>query len=1755
MSPLFDDVGKKSVSIIAIVCLILTSVVTIYMVQDIPAPVTFNNGNLNVTGGSTYTIQNYGASLPYRNNGNILVDGGSTLNIFNASVLMKPNSFVNITAGSKLVIKDSTITVDINSVQASYNLFFQILNSDFRIEDSTIRFPGTFNVTNSNFYAINSIFDELTNPISLGSPTLKFNSSYVYYQDCEVNDFDRFMDVELKGSSEFIAINTFFDLDYIGESELYIDDTSTAMLYGVTINPGTWPYSSSPIKIMNSNAYAHIYRWLYLNVTDLLNTPIGDASVSTKNINMDQFTGTPPQYILNYLNKNNMSYNITNSSGYVLLPLISDNLTYSSMPNSIFVGNYKLSAFHNVFSTTLNAGLISYPLMTDSANNPTLTLKFSNLLMSPKFNTYFSDKGTDIDIASGQGIIKDSIYQKPQGGVVNMTFGQQGNIKVSGGKLDMYSTGLGIEQDMNNKYYVLLENTGKMMLAKQSSILDGIVTPGVYPINIYVNNSAELQLKQCSKLKDIGALGVFNDGNVIFDNSELHGDLFYANGLNQNLEIKASNNSKINVTTLLIDNAKMDIENTNVTTVVKPMFSYINGVVKNSSFNHPLTFANGSTMKFVNVSNPDFFKIYAKDSSFIEVYWWLTIVVKDSQGNRLPGVTITVYNYTFKNNQLLKQIYKVAKSDLNGEYMLETKGGDIYFDPVAGKTQRIYGGYIGNYFVEATLGSRNVGGSGGANVFGKNQEVEIIIPGAPDLEITNTDIKTNTDPWPGIKNEELKIMATVHNKGIFNASNIKVEFFDITRQAQMGDTIIIPYLAGDSSTQVSVDQFYFEDGEYNIEVRVDPNNNIGETNEDNNKANRTIRIISKDKPDLTPITITTDPQSPISRNSEVEVGVRIQNVGDANAGSFKVRFFVNYSGDLNSEYQLGNDTIVPGLAFDKSIVATSDDLLIVNKTGKYDIRAEIDVDNMIEEHSEENNSITREIFVVTGPDYTITEISFIPNKPTRESQFSIVANIKNVGPSNSSNFTVGFYLNSLDPKNLIGYVDIPSLNSQESRDAVLPASINLAGEYTIYVRADPFDEISEPNESNNTKWKTLEVVRKADLTVNNIQFDFPEIENGVDANITVSIRNIGGTKSDKYTVRVYDGNPDSTGKQITDDITGSGVEPGKTITFDPPIIWTTTVGGWHEIWVKLFSDNQEIEGSDVLSKSIYVKTKADLTLSAIKTDKENETLKTGDKVEISVTIYNTGDTIARNFNIMFWDGEPDAKSSTRIHHRFIETLAGNSQVNVTKTDQIFKVARNHLIYIVVDPFDNVSEGDKSNNEVHREITVIKTAPELSIVEKDVSPRVIINGVPKSTNIIVNKFNFTISFTIINEGNELAKNITVWVMEDEELLIGNKTIAELGFTLLDNKASVSFEFKANWVKARSDFRKLTLKVDPLDTIDETDEDNNDLELLEAYKVIKADISITGIELIDPVTKEVISPSEIKKGDKIDVRAIVKNLGTEDATAVVHFYIGNSLVYETQESNVSLKAVQGVTFVYPGLEIDGNIEIRAVAIMTSYNGQEEIDKTTNNENFIIVTPKGKNTSDNGENGMLMIMILIIIIIIVVCAVVGALLFMKKKREKMGECSECGALIPIDANTCPKCGAEFTDEIECGECGALMKVTDTKCPVCGAMFTKEDEGLEGAEPETDEDIPEPSAPVKPIDKGKKPTPPKKVSDAPKTPGAPPAPPAKPATGAPVAPPAGKPTDTPGGEEEERAECYRCGAIVPLSASMCPECGAEFE
>ena len=574
-------------------------------------------------------------------------------------------------------------------------------------------------------------------------------------------------------------------------------------------------------------------------------------------------------------------------------------------------------------------------------------------------------------------------------------------------------------------------------------------------------------------------------------------------------------------------------------------------------------------------------------------------------------------------------------------------------------------------------------------------------------------------------------------------------------------------------------------------------------------------------------------------------------------------------------------------------------------------------------------------------------------------------------------------------------------------------------------------------------------------------------------------------------------------------------------------------------------------------------TKPDLFVYSIITDKETDQILVDDTVvKINISIKNGGDTNAQNFEIELWDGPPEVGKEylTRI---LIYQIEGNTIRNET-IEHTFLTDGNHHIHVIVDPDNVIPESNEKNNTATKIIFVSKTAPDIRLLTDidEIIPK--IEGVanPLEPRVVIEKEKFDFIFEIINEGSDIAYYFTVLVL-DETNEIFNKTYT-LNFVQQNQSIEIQTPlFEAKYKKDIKGHRKITIWIDPDNRIKETNENNNIYEF-DGYKVIKSNLALNRIEIYRE--GEQIVESQVKKGDILTLRAYVKNMGSEKANATVRFTVDGT-PKDTPFSSIEPDPDQEALFILK----DQKIETSSAFIISAEAISKERESDYN-DNIETKTIEGSGSSkDSKDNFMLLMMILLIVIIIIICAVVGAVLYLKKKREKMAECSECGALIPVETTACPKCGAEFSDEIECGECGALMKITDTKCPVCGASFTKEgEEGELGPMEEGEgEEKPKPGkAPPAPDKETTEPAPGKKVpapkakAAAAKTPSAVAAAPAP--AGAIIPPPPSKPTGAPpaaapvasaADEDEEKAECYRCGAIVPLSASMCPECGAEFE
>jgi RNA polymerase subunit RPABC4/transcription elongation factor Spt4 len=71
-------------------------------------------------------------------------------------------------------------------------------------------------------------------------------------------------------------------------------------------------------------------------------------------------------------------------------------------------------------------------------------------------------------------------------------------------------------------------------------------------------------------------------------------------------------------------------------------------------------------------------------------------------------------------------------------------------------------------------------------------------------------------------------------------------------------------------------------------------------------------------------------------------------------------------------------------------------------------------------------------------------------------------------------------------------------------------------------------------------------------------------------------------------------------------------------------------------------------------------------------------------------------------------------------------------------------------------------------------------------------------------------------------------------------------------------------------------------------------------------------------------------------------------------------------------------------------------------------------------------------------------------IIAVLVVLLVFRRQAAGKLVECGECGELIPEDATTCPKCGAEFeTDLVRCSRCSSTIPANSQFCPECGAQL----------------------------------------------------------------------------------------------------------
>ncbi len=228
---------------------------------------------------------------------------------------------------------------------------------------------------------------------------------------------------------------------------------------------------------------------------------------------------------------------------------------------------------------------------------------------------------------------------------------------------------------------------------------------------------------------------------------------------------------------------------------------------------------------------------------------------------------------------------------------------------------------------------------------------------------------------------------------------------------------------------------------------------------------------------------------------------------------------------------------------------------------------------------------------------TDTDVSFTPSSPVPYgSTVGIDAVIHNIGSRDARNVTVRFYDGLPTSGSVIGEDQISLILKEGGIGLSHIDWIAVPPEtHEICVVADPENNITESNESNNMACKPIEVIVPSlpDLTLSPLDISFdqpPPFANGTSININATVHNIGYDNATNVSVRFMD-NPYG---QIEGDKNMSLIPIGGERFAEA--IWNTTPTGSHEICVIADPEKEIAELDETNNQACILVEVADMSI-------------------------------------------------------------------------------------------------------------------------------------------------------------------------------------------------------------------------------------------------------------------------------------------------------------------------------------------------------------------------------------------------------------------------------------------------------------------------------------------------------------------------------------------------------------------------------
>ena len=364
----------------------------------------------------------------YTVDGSVIIQAGGSLTLINGGLdfakdATHPGYNLTVEAGGSLVLDHSLITVQRVAIDPYLKLAVNVsgAGSQFTMMNgSLLQFPGWFNATGATIRMADSTITGFTTAqvqitgldvddnndsaviswASTAATLVRSRIDHVFENWTLVAPYvsaSEAANITLTAGSSLTAYDSFLDVDYSNvtglHNALHVDATSIAYLFGVTINRSQDPTvetSWEPAFVPDPGGTIDLLRWLEVSVRDATAFPVTGAAIwstfsangTTAGYPDDGFSAVPSAETLAFLGRTASgatAWNRTDSNGLARIPLFTDEITWTSLPNANSFGNYRFVVSYNTSSFSGGVAFNPYPAGTVTDNRIAVTVSLADV--------------------------------------------------------------------------------------------------------------------------------------------------------------------------------------------------------------------------------------------------------------------------------------------------------------------------------------------------------------------------------------------------------------------------------------------------------------------------------------------------------------------------------------------------------------------------------------------------------------------------------------------------------------------------------------------------------------------------------------------------------------------------------------------------------------------------------------------------------------------------------------------------------------------------------------------------------------------------------------------------------------------------------------------------------------------------------------------------------------------------------------------------------------------------------------------------------------------------------------------------------------------------------------------------------------------------------------------------------------------------------------------------------------------------------